>query len=164
MLVERKDGGLWLLVRTRYGIGEAASKDGGKTWSEVADTGIPHTDSRFFIRRLASGRLLLVRHNSPGPKLGRSHLAAFLSEDDGRTWDGGLMLDERAGVSYPDGVQAPDDSIRVIYDYNRTTEKQIFMARFTEEDILKRRLVSAAGKLQIQINRATAVNPTVRIR
>lgn len=163
MFVERKDGGLRFFVRTRYGIGEAASKDGGRTWSEVAGTGIPHTASRFFIRRLASGRWLLVRHNSPGPKLGRSHLTAFLSEDDGNTWKGGLLLDARAGVSYPDGVQAPDGSIRIIYDYNRTTEKQILMARFAEEDILKQRLVTPDGKLRIEVNQATAVNPTVKI-
>ncbi len=36
----------------------------------------------------------------------RSHLTAWLSEDDGKTWRGGLMLDERATVSYPDGFQA----------------------------------------------------------
>ena len=28
------------------------------------------------------------------------------SEDDGKTWRGGLMLDERADVTYPDGRRA----------------------------------------------------------
>ena len=30
------------------------------------------------------------------------------------------MLDERLGVSYPDGQQTPDGLIRIIYDYHRT--------------------------------------------
>lgn len=162
MIVERKDGSLGLFVRTRYGIGGAASKDGGATWTPAAETGIPHTVSRFFIRRLASGRLLLVRHNGPGPKMGRSHLTAFLSDDDGSTWKGGLLLDERSGVSYPDGVQAADGTIRIVYDYNRTTDKQIFMARFTEEDVLKGGLGSPAAKLRIQVNQATGVNPKAK--
>lgn len=162
MIVERKDGSLWLLVRTRYGIGGATSKDGGATWTPAAETGIPHTVSRFFIRRLASGRLLLVRHDGPGPKMGRSHLTAFLSDDDGATWKGGLLLDERPGVSYPDGVQAADGTIRIIYDFNRTTDKQIFMARFTEEDVLKGGLVSSAAKLRIQVNQATGINPKAK--
>jgi hypothetical protein len=162
MIVERKDGSLWLLVRTRYGIGGATSRDGGATWTPAAETGIPHTVSRFFIRRLASGRLLLVRHDGPGPKMGRSHLTAFLSDDDGATWKGGLLLDERPGVSYPDGVQAADGTIRIIYDFNRTTDKQIFMARFTEEDVLKGGLVSSAAKLRIQVNQATGINPKAK--
>ncbi len=67
----------------------------------------------------------------------RSHLCAFLSDDDGATWTGGLLLDERSGVSYPDGVQGPDGVIRIIYDFNRTKDKQILMAAFTEADVAR---------------------------
>jgi predicted neuraminidase len=162
MLVERKDSSLWMLVRTSYGIGESVSTDQGKTWSAVERSALPHTVSRFFIRRLNSGKLLLVRHDGPGAKRGRSHLTAFLSNDDGKTWAGGLLLDERNGVSYPDGVQAPDGTIRIIYDFNRTKEKQILMARFTEEDVLQKRLVSPAGRLRMLVNQATGVNTAVK--
>ena len=96
-------------------------------------THIPN--ARFFIRRLESGNLLLVRHNPPKMNQ-RSHLAAFLSEDDGVTWKGGLMLDVRKYVSYPDGVQAPDGTIYITYDFERTKARQILMAVFTEEDVL----------------------------
>ena len=169
MLVPRKDGSLWMLVRANYGIGESTSTDGGKTWGGVQPSGIPHPVTRFFIRRLASGKLLLVRHNPPAEHAKvRSHLTAFLSDDDGKTWNGGLLLDERHGVSYPDGVQAPDGTIRIIYDFNRVTDKQILMARFTEEDVLQKRLVSAAGRLRMPINQATGVNtaeksPTAKV-
>ena len=30
---------------------------------------------------------------------------SFVSDDDGRRWTSGLLLDERMNVSYPDGVQ-----------------------------------------------------------
>ena len=143
MIVERRDASLWMLVRTTYGIGESVSTDRGATWTEVADSGIRHASSRSFITRLASGRLLHVRHSPPGGTA-RSHLAAFVSEDDGKTWFGGLMLDERSGISYPDGQQSADGLIRVIYDYNRTSDRQILMAAFREEDAIAGRDVSGA--------------------
>ncbi|HSI15462.1 MAG TPA: sialidase family protein [Chthoniobacter sp.] len=157
MIVQRKDGSLWMLVRTHYGIGESISADGGKTWSEVTPTSIPHAVSRFFIRRLASGKLLLVRHNSPNTKA-RSHLTAYLSDDDGKTWSGGLLLDERVGVSYPDGIQDKDGVIRVIYDFSRTKDKQIFMAAFTEKDVVAGQ-PSDSTRLRVLINQATGIAP-----
>lgn len=53
MIVQRKDDSLWMLVRTKYGIGESISKDGGKTWPDVAPTGIPHALSIILITALA---------------------------------------------------------------------------------------------------------------
>jgi len=161
MIVERKDGSLWMLVRTRYGIGESVSTDGGKTWTDVAPGSIPHPVARFFIRKLASGRLLLVRHDPPNNAKSRSHLTAFLSDDDGRTWKGGLLLDERNGPSYPDGVQAPDGSIYVIYDYLRERDKQILMAVFNEEDVLEGKFSSPGSRQRALINQASGINPTV---
>lgn len=155
MIVERTNNTLWMLVRTRYGIGESHSQDRGHTWSEVTPSPIQHTRSRFFIRRLQSGRLLLVKHGAIDQKTERSHLTAFLSNDDGHTWFGGLLLDERLRVSYPDGIQAPDGTLYVIYDYDRKGNKQILMAKFTEEDIIQKQCVSPNTTLQIHVNQAT---------
>lgn len=135
MVVQRRDGSLWMLIRTSYGIGESVSTDGGRTWSAGRPSGIPHVNARFFIRRLRSGRLLLVSHRPPDGK-SRSHLTALLSEDDGKTWTGGLLLDERAGVSYPDGFESPDGRITVIYDRNRRSDREILTVSFTEADVL----------------------------
>ncbi|QDT91705.1 sialidase family protein [Gimesia algae] len=154
MVVERKDNSLWTLVRTRYGIGESSSTDGGKTWSEGKASDIPHVNARFFIRRLKSGNLLMVRHN-PADKKSRRDLTAFLSKDDGKTWQGGLLLDERPGVSYPDGVQSDDGTIYIIYDFARTRDKKILMATFTEEDVLAGKPVSGQARLRILVNQAT---------
>jgi len=154
MFVERRDGSLWVLVRTSYGIGESFSSDRGRTWSPGRPSGIPHVNSRFFIRRLASGRLLLVAHNPPDGRT-RSHLVARLSDDDGRTWLGGLTLDEREGVSYPDGGQAPDGTLYVVYDYSRTGARQILLATFAEEDVLAGRCISPKARLRAVVNQAT---------
>lgn len=147
MFVERKDGSIWLLSRTKYGIGESVSTDRGRTWPDLVPSTIQHPTARFFVSRLASGNLLLVKHGPIAKKSGRSHLTAYISTDDGRTWGGGLMLDPRNGVSYPDGQQTPDGLIRIIYDYNRITDRQILLATFREEDAAAGKPVSSAVRL-----------------
>ena len=82
----------------------------------------------------------MVRNNSPTGK--RSHMTAFVSDDDGATWTGGLVLDERES-SYPDGVQAKDGTIYIIYDHQRYTLSRegkkgvgsVQMAVFNEDDV-----------------------------
>jgi len=64
------------------------------------------------------------------------------------------MLDERTGVSYPDGFQAPDGTIEIIYDHNRAKDREILMAKFTEEDVLAGKIVSSKGKLQMMVHKA----------
>jgi len=134
--IEKNDGKIWALLRTSYGIGESYSSDAGKTWSALKQSPIAHPSARFFIRRLQSGNLLLVKHGPIVIKTGRSHLMAFLSQDDGESWSRGLLLDQRLGVSYPDGQQTSDGTIYITYDRNRTGEQEILMTHFKEEDIL----------------------------
>lgn len=155
MLVERKDGSLWMLARTKYGIGESVSTDRGKTWAELQPSEIKHPTSRFFVRRLHSGNLLLVKHGPMDETTGRSHLTAYISKDDGRTWGGGLLLDERTGVSYPDGQQGSDGLIRIIYDYSRTGDRSILMANFREEDAAAGRPMSEAVRLRQLVSKAS---------
>jgi len=157
MIVERKDGSLWMLARTAKGLMQSTSTDGGRTWAEPSASAIKHPVARFHIRRLASGRLLLVKHGKAiDAHEGRSQLTAWLSDDDGHAWRGGLMLDERLGISYPDGFQAPDGTLYISYDRNRATDGEILLARFTEEDILAGRLVGPKSKLRMLISRPLA--------
>lgn len=136
MIVERKDGSLWMLIRTRYGIGQSISNDRGESWSPVTPSRIQHPAARFFITRLNSGNMLLVKHGPIDMSTGRSHLMAFISKDDGHSWSDGLLLDERPGVSYPDGQQVSDGTIYIIYDYDRRDSQNVLMTSFTEDDIL----------------------------
>lgn len=135
-IIEQGDGSLWMLIRTPTGLMETTSTNGGAAWDEVRRSEITNINSRFCIRRLKSGHLLLITHEPPDGKT-RSHLIARISSDDGKTWQGGLMLDERAGVSYPDATEGPKGIIHVIYDYERTGARQILMATFTEAHVLR---------------------------
>lgn len=147
MIVERRDGTLWMLVRTHYGIGQSTSSDGGVTWTPGMPAAIAGPGSRFHLRRLPgpAGRLLLINHRN---FTGRSHLTASLSEDDGLTWTSHLLLDERTDVSYPDATLLADGRIVVIYDRERHVAKEILMAGFTESDILAGSLVTEGSFLK----------------
>ncbi|MBM3727591.1 MAG: exo-alpha-sialidase [Acidobacteria bacterium] len=160
--VERKDGSIWLLVRTKSGIGESVSTDRGRTWPDLKPSAIAHPASRFFVRRLLSGNLLLVKHGPIDKPTSRSHLTAYVSRDDGRTWTGGLMLDERLGVSYPDGQQGRDGRIHIIYDYKRTEDRQILLAVFREEDAIAGQAVSRDVRLRRLVSRASGGQEKLR--
>jgi len=136
IIIERKDGSLWMLLRTKYGIGESVSRDRGKSWSPLVSSKIMHPSARFFIRKLKSGNILLVKHGPIDIKTKRSHLMAFISMDDGHSWSHGLLLDQRNNVSYPDGQQVADGTIHIVYDYNRRTDQNVITTSFLEEDIL----------------------------
>ena len=154
MLVERRDGSIWMVARTATGLMESTSADGGVTWSEPVPSAIAHPNARFHLRRLASGRLLLIKHGDRiDEHQGRKQLSGWLSDDDGRHWRGGLVLDERAGISYPDGFQAADGTIFISYDRNRATDGEILLARFTEADLLAGRIVTADSRLKLLISR-----------
>lgn len=169
MVVERVDGSLWMLVRTGEGVGEAVSHDQGRTWQANPLTVLPGPNSRVFLRQLQSGSLLLINHAClawngvtgalPPPEerpqaYVRTHLQALISDDDGRTWHGGLMLDERERVSYPDGVQGDDGRIYIIYDRDREGAKEILLALFTEEDVRQGHPVSGDTRLRVLVNNA----------
>lgn len=159
--IEREDGSLWMLVRTTKGAMLTISQDGGKSWSTPDfPAGIKHPAARFFLEKLKSGRWLLVKHGKTiDNHEGRSHLSAWLSDDEGTTWQGGLMLDERRGVSYPDGFQADDGSIYISYDWQRGSKGHVNLAKFTEADILAGTLVSKDSRLKQPIIRPGKLNP-----
>ena len=78
----------------------------------------------------------------------------MLSEDDGKTWPYTLLLDERNDAAYPDAKEGEDGYIYAVYDWERVKEREILMAKFTEEDILKGQVESKEGKLRILVNKA----------
>ena len=161
MMIELKDGRLWMLARTKGQPHESFSTDGGKTWSEPKQAAtVQNVNARFFLRRLKSGRILLVKNGSPAERLQkRTHMSAWLSDDEVQTWKGGLLFDERDAVSYPDGFESPDGLIHILYDWNRHTDGEILMAKFREEDVLAGKIVSKDAKLLMLANKATGPKP-----
>lgn len=161
MILEQHDNSLSMFVRTTYGIGVSRSYDGGKTWSEGGDSGLGGPCSRFFIRRLKSGRILLINHFD---FKGRSNLYAMLSEDDGKSWPYKLQLDERRHISYPDATECDDGFLYITYDRERggflkslddvyRCAREILVAKITEEDILASRLVNEASRLKVVVSK-----------
>lgn len=161
MILELQNDTLLMLVRTKYGIGRSCSYDGGLTWTPGEDSGIKGPCSRFFIRRLSSGNVLLVNHYHFN---GRSNLTAMLSDDDCRTWKGFLTIDERSDVSYPDAAEAENGFLYIIYDHERggflhdmasvrKCAREILMAKITEADILAGKLVSHGSRLRCVVSR-----------
>lgn len=145
-----------VFVRTTYGIGAADSYDFGHHWGKSFDTGYKGPCSRFHIRRLPSGRILLINHYD---FTGRNNLTAMLSEDDGETFPYRLLLDERNYVSYPDAALSKDGRIHITYDRERgafcsrfddimNSAREILTACITEEDIINGTLVSEGSYLK----------------
>lgn len=136
--IELNNGNIAMYIRTMYGIAVSYSCDNGYTWSNEEKVNVFSPNTRFFIRRLVSGNILLISHqksdNIETPNL-RTKLTAFISKDDGKTWQGGLLLDEREFVSYPDG-QEYNGNIYIVYDRDRTGIGEIVLAKFKENDIL----------------------------
>lgn len=160
VLVEKKDGRLWMLVRREDGIGQAFSNDGGITWREVGKSPIPGPNSRFQVVRLTSGNLLMVNHEpengtyraKPDEKFFfiRSKLTAYISYDDGKSWSNQVLLDERDDVSYPDVAQGSEGKIYIVYDHNRDQDKEILMAVLKED----KELGLKAERLCVLVDRA----------
>ena len=169
MIVERKDGVLVAFNRHPNSFLQCESADGGHTWTKQTPNGLPHTNARFVFMKLQSGDWLLVKHGDlkgvsdfreeryPANK-GRSHLTAYLSQDEGRTWIGGLLLEER-DCSYPFGYQASDGTIYVSYERQRWRQPEILLARFAEADVLAGKAVSSQTRLRLLVNKATGKPP-----
>jgi predicted neuraminidase len=159
-ILQRGDGSLLLLARTKNGVGQSVSRDEGRTWSPGRQSGLACPNSRFFVTRLSSGNLLMVNHVDPvampeSRSALRNHLTATISGDDGETWTGKLLLDERGDVSYPHGVQVNDGTIHVIYDRGRYGDREILLATFTEEDVFSGRTKSCVARLKHIVDRPT---------
>lgn len=139
-LVEKADGSLWALLRIENayngGIEQCFSFDDGYTWTN-AEYNLSYPfygpGSKFCMRRLSSGNLLFVNNNSTNAT--RVNMSAYLSRDDGISWDA-LLLDGRNGCAYPDVAQDENGNIYVIFDCDRKEKYEIRFCKFTEQDIL----------------------------
>ena len=158
-VVEKQDGTLWMLSRGMKEAFQSFSTDGGKTW-QPQTTFFPHVNSKAVFRRLQSGNLLLIRHgrDMTNATNDRKELTAFLSANDGKTWSGGLLLDERNNVSYPDIAQAPNAEIYVHYDRERGGGAEILFARFREEDVQASKLISQDAALKSLVKSKRGMN------
>ena len=133
MAYERRDGAIRMLARCHNGyLAETVSYDGGLSWEETRPSDITAADTRFFIARTPTGRLLLVHNDCPDQ---RTNMTLSLSEDDGATWKYRVCVDTRRDISYPD-ADFSGGRIVLTYDRERTGAREILFVSFTEEDIM----------------------------
>ncbi|MBQ8233240.1 MAG: exo-alpha-sialidase [Lachnospiraceae bacterium] len=133
MAYEKEDGSIRMFARCSRGrLAESISYDGGFTWQPARLTDIVHADSRFFVARTPSGRVLLVKNDHEKQ---RTNLTVCLSEDDGYTWNYQRCIDNREQLSYPD-ADFFDGKIYLVYDRERTGAKEILFTCFAEENLM----------------------------
>jgi hypothetical protein len=61
-------------------------------------------------------------------------------------------------VTYPVGVQAPDGTICIVYDQNRTPNGEVLMATFNEDDVRAARAVTDQACLRMVITQLQKAN------
>ena len=128
------EGRLAMLCRTRdvHRIVRATSEDGGRTWSPLAETGLPQNNSGLDAVRLKDGRVALVYNHTAS---GRSPLNVAVSKDLGLTWTPGPVLESDPGeYSYPSIIQGADGTIHIAYTWKR---ERIRYVRLRPDDLPK---------------------------
>ncbi len=135
MAYEKRDGTVRMLARTAEGtLADMISRDGGLTFSEAIASEIESPNTRFYIGRTPSGRILLVNNDD---REIRHKMTVYLSEDDGVTFKYKRRVGDPSHLtSYPD-VDFYGGKIYLTYDHERTGAREILLSVFTEEDIMK---------------------------
>ena len=112
-------GKLQALCRSRTAkvIIDTWSEDGGRTWSPLAKTTLPHPNSGIDAVTLKDGRHLLVYNHTPK---GRSPINLAVS-NDGKMWKSAAVLEAEPGAefSYPAIIQSADGLVHITYTWKR---------------------------------------------
>jgi predicted neuraminidase len=108
--------------RVRGPLWQSWSDDGGRSWSELELTELPHPGSGIDGVTLADGRQLLVYNHSV---TGRSPLNVAVSTD-GQKWSAAAVLETSPGeYSYPAVIQTPDRLVHITYTWKRQRIKHV---------------------------------------
>ena len=111
------------------------SRDGGRLWSEGADSEFPNPNAAVDFIKLRNGHLLLVFNNS---FTNRTPLTVAISTDNAKTFPYRRNIAEGPGdFGYPTAVQTRDEKIHVVYTSDERTV--VRHAVFAEAAILKPR-------------------------
>ena len=99
-------------------ISVAESKDDGETWSVARDIDIPNPGSSVAVRAFSNGDWVMIANDT---ERGRHRVTAFLSTNEGESWDHFRVLESAdPGVrsyGYPSIVEGEDGRIHITYSY-----------------------------------------------
>jgi predicted neuraminidase len=134
MAYQKKNGAIRMFARNGKGkLAESVSLDNGVTWSKATLNEISSPNTRFYVSRTPSGRIILVNNDNADT---RCRMSVWLSDDDGETFRYKKIVDDpNYSTSYPD-VDFFDDKIYLTYDRERTGAKEIRLLAFTEDDVI----------------------------
>jgi predicted neuraminidase len=108
--------------RTSGPLWQSWSDDGGRTWSKLELSTLPHPGSGIDGVTLADGRHLLVYNHTVK---GRSPLNLAASSD-GKQWSAALVLESEPGeYSYPAIIQTADGQVHITYTWKRQRVKHV---------------------------------------
>lgn len=91
VVIQLKDGRVWMMIRTEKGRFYEAFSDDGALWSPPRPSSFLSSDSPAGLTRLPDGRLVILWNNSLRYAYaygGRQVLHGAISDDDGKTWRG----------------------------------------------------------------------------
>lgn len=97
-LIEQRDRRLRLLIRTNKKVFWQAWSRDGLAWSAAEPTEIDAAHAPGLVKRLASGRQVLVWNRL---QFDRSKLFIAFSDDDGKTWSEAALVASGARLAYP---------------------------------------------------------------
>ena len=123
----KKDGGLVAYMRDNgvmpKRIIQSTSDDGGLTWSVGEDMKLPNPGASVAAVTLEDGRWILVYNDT---MMGRHSLVASISDDEGKTWKGELVLDRApardGNYGYPCVIQGADGTVHATYSFKGNQE------------------------------------------
>ena len=125
VVVERKDGSVLMLIRTRlFHIYHCESFDGGDTWTVPLPTALLAPASPSNCKRIPSTEDLLLVWNHSSDGRSRNPLTTAISKDDGETWGSfrDLENDAQHSFAYPSIMFLGDEVLLTYYRslYERT--------------------------------------------
>jgi len=154
-IVRKRDGALFTLMRDNgpapKRLHQSESRDGGETWSAVADSDLPNPGSGAEITSLRNGHWVLIYNDT---ERGRNSLAVAISDDEGKLWKWKRHLEldppgpEAGSYHYPSIIQARDGTLHASYSYHlnrqdvekdsegKLRRKAIKHAHFNEEWVM----------------------------
>ena len=96
VILELRDGRVWMLVRTQAGFLFESYSDDGEYWTELTPSRFHSSTSPAYLLRLSDNRIVLFWNNCEMPPRvdgdgvygGRDQMHAAISSDEGTTWQG----------------------------------------------------------------------------
>jgi hypothetical protein len=141
VILELKDGRIWMLIRSTTGLQwQSFSDDQGVSWKEPVPSPFISSNCPANLLRLRDGRIVIVWDNTNTHKYGREVINIAISADDGKTWTGYREIarlkahdDPDWRVCYPFPIEDPHGNILVAYwkflSPKVSTHHQMFLVR-----------------------------------